>query len=208
MEAPLVGVCDFHWLICMFVCETSTHVFCVGVEFSHPGWKVQRQHAPRIPSVLRLLRDWATTATMGPQMTAISGAFHGENITRVTKDTIQDSSKIRIDISYQIISGFLDYTTVSLLWSNVEFGHLLGLWWFISSKRAAKQWRTEVMPSGPNPDITVREVCFQEFPGGPPGRSGCSLWWRAQFATWKMDEHGEIVDWWLPIKNDGFSIVM
>ena len=104
MEAPLVGVCDFHWLLCMFVCETSTHVFCVGVEFSHPGWKVQRQHAPRIPSVLRLLRDWATTATMGPQMTAISGAFHvGENITRATKNTIQDSSKIRIDISYQII---------------------------------------------------------------------------------------------------------
>jgi len=140
MEAPLVGVCDFHWVLCMFVCETSTHVFCVGAEFSHPGWKVQRQHAPRIPSVLRLLRDWATTATMGPQMTAISGAFHGENITRVTKDTIQDSSKIRIDISYQIISGFLDYTTVSLLWSNVEFGRLLYRFIMvnISSKRAAQ----------------------------------------------------------------------
>ena len=181
MEAPLVGVCDFHWVLCMFVCETSTHVFCVGAEFRHPGWKVQRQHAPRIPSVLRLLRDWATTATMGPQMTAISGAFHvGENITRVTKDTIQDSSKIRIDISYQIISGFLDYTTyttVSLLWSNVEFGRLLYrfLVVYLIETRSPKLNVTEVMPSGPNPDITVREVCFQEFPGGPPGRSGYPL---------------------------------
>ena len=41
---------------------------------------------------------------------------------------------------------------------------------FISSKHIQPQWPScpiEVMPSGPNPDITVREVCFQEFPGGP-----------------------------------------